>query len=899
MYERIGLPTDLRTWTTESMNPTRFSTRLAVFILAVLLNLASSATASAQVQQESQRFKFFDGLQVSNVIPSPAEFLGYEPGDDLTPYHKVEAYIRLVADASDRVLLIEQEKTYEGRRLFSLVITSPENHGRLDEIKSVNQRLATGTLSEDETASIVNSSQPVISWLSYNVHGNEMSSTEAALQIIYHLVAGQNDEVNEWLSKSVIIIDPNLNPDGRDRYVNWYRSAQSEIRNDHSDDFEHVEPFPGGRGNHYWFDLNRDWVWLVHPESRGRLSVYQDWLPQIHIDYHEQGSNNNYFTMPGQTPRNLNLPDSYEMWSDVFGRASAAALDKAQVNYFTRESFDFFYPGYGSSYPSNLGAIGMLAEQGSSRGRGIETDDGYVLTLTQSVFDHYATSLAVIATAAENRDELLTYFEEFFRIERRDGDTSAYILPDDEGRGYLYDLLGTLLKHGIQIEKAKESFSSSDARHYSDGESSDQTFDAGSFIIRTEQPRHVLLNTLMQRQMEIEDSVMYDMATWSAPLAYGLDAYWTTSNLSVSTDQVRAAPDHPTELINSDATYAYAIDWSQRNAPSALAELWKADYRVRFAKKGFTANGTEFSRGTLIVLNGRNLERASKIQSDMQRIAAKQNVRIEGFDAGRVEAGADLASSYTKPIKQPRVGLIVGDGTSSDRAGHIWFLLDQWTGLGIDRLHLNRFTRYDLSDHDVLIFPDGDVSAVLDSSQVDRLKEWVQAGGTLIATEGSASFFTESESGLTSVELVSIQESEAEESEETPARFYTSYEARGDSTGLRRIPGSAMRTVMDKTHPLAFGLGDELYSLKFGTDALKPSESLQTVGHYYPDAEEVLVSGYASAENRRKLAGNTFAGTVSMGQGHVVLLLDNTQYRMFWVGPARMMLNAIMLVPGM
>jgi hypothetical protein len=289
----------------------------------------------------------------------------------------------------------------------------------------------------------------------------------------------------------------------------------------------------------------------------------------------------------------------------------------------------------------------------------------------------------------------------------------------------------------------------------------------------------------------------------------------------------------------------------------------------------------------------------------MQRIAVQHNVRIEGFDSGRVDAGADIASSYTKPIQQPRIGLLVGDGISSDRVGHIWFLLDQWTGLGIDRLHLYRFERNDLSDYDVLIVPDGDASpdgliaSVLDSVQVDRLKEWVKAGGTLIATERSASYFAKSETGLTSAELVSIQESEAEESDEIPARFYTSYEAQGDSTGLKRIPGSAMRTVIDKTHPLAFGLGNELYSLKFGTDALKPDANLQTVGHYYPDAEDVLVSGYASAENRKKLAGNTFAGTISMGDGHVVLLLDNTQYRMFWVGPARMMLNAIMLVPGM
>jgi len=881
------------------MHRTKISGWIVAWSLAALLTGLGANPAAARYQRTTERFQFFDGLQVSDVIPSPAEFLGYEPGKELTPYHKVVAYITMVAAASDRVILLEQEETYENRRLYSLVITSPQNHARLDDIKATNLRLASGNLQADELASILASEQPVVTWLSYNIHGNEASSTEAAMQVIYHLVAGQNQQVLDWLSDSVIIIDPTQNPDGRDRFVNWYRSAQSYVQNDHNEDFEHTEPWPGGRGNHYWFDLNRDWLWLVHPESRGRVALYQEWMPQIYIDYHEQGANNNYFTMPGQTPRNLNLPGTYESWTDVFGRASAAALDKAQVNYFTRESFDFFYPGYGSSYPSNQGAIGMLAEQGSARGRGIMTNDGYVLTLTQGVFDHYATSLAIVATAAESRTGLLKYFADFFRIDRRADHTAVYILPDDDGAGYLYELLDILLQHGISVDRATESFTVSNARNYTDGESALQEFDAGTFFISTDQSRHVLLNSMMQRRMEIEDSVMYDMASWSAPLAYGLNAYWTESRVSAQSSPVTSKPDYEVGVVNGDATYAYVIDWEQRNAPAALAALWKAEYRVRFAGKTFTVDNQEFARGTLVVLIGRNLDRASVIEADMNRIAADTGVRIQGFDSGRVDSGIDVASSHTKPIPAPRIGMMVGPGMRSDTAGHIWFLLDRMTGLGFDRLNLASFSGLTLSDYDVLLFPDGNLSAEIDSIQVKRLKQWVSEGGTLVATQRSASFFADSISRLTSVELVSIQEDEAEDSDEIPERFFTSYEARRDSTGLRQIPGSALRSVMDNSHPLAFGLGDELYSLKFGTNALEPSEDLLTVGRYYPDPEKLLVAGYASAENRRKLAGKTFAGTISMGRGQVVFLLDNTQYRMFWVGPARMMLNAIMLVPGM
>lgn len=869
--------------------------------LAVVLSCLVFASTQAQNVADT-RFLFPDDERAAMMqdVPSPKEFLGYDPGEQFTPYHRVDAYIHAVAAASDRVSIHEYGQTYEGRGLYYLVVTSPENHSRIDDIKRVNLELTSGRLARDRVEQIIDSGQPVLTWLSYNVHGNEPSSTEAAMHVLFRLAARTDASTQSLLAESVVIIDPTINPDGRDRYVNWYRSVQSNVLNVNTADYEHTEPWPGGRTNHYWFDLNRDWVWLVHSESRGRLTAYQQWMPQVHIDYHEQGFNNNYFTMPGQTPRNLNLPEDYETWSEVFGRASAATLDESQVNYFTRESFDFFYPGYGSSYPSNLGAIGMLAEQGGgSRGaEAVETNDGYVLTLKQRVHDHYATSLAVIQTAAVNRAGLLRYFADFFRPDRRETHTQAYLLRNDHGNGYAYDVINLLLKHGIKVERAIESFSISKAFNYEDGASGRQQFDSGTFIVRTEQPRHVLINTLLQRQMTIEDSVMYDMATWSAPLAYGLDAAWTESEISVDTEHVATAVSYDSGAPVDAAKYAYVIDWAQRNAPAALAALWKRGYRVRYTTKTFTIDGRIFSRGTLVVLLGRNRDHP-QFHADMKRIAAEKQVRMYGFDSGRVDSGIDLASASTLPISEPRVGLVVGKGVNSYTAGQIWFLFDRWTGMGIDRLELSLFPRVDLTDYDVLVFPGATLDSSLDSLQVERLSAWVSAGGTLIATESSAIFFTESLNELTSVDLVSIQDTTAGDSDDIPSRFFTPYEARSDSSGLKRIPGSALRTVVDHTHPLAFGLGKHLYTLKFGTDALKPSESLQTVARYYPESDKLLVSGYASNENRDKLAGNTFAGVIEMGEGRVVLLLDNTQYRMFWVGPARMMQNAVMLVPGM
>ncbi len=862
--------------------------------------LFTVAPLAAQPQLLPPRFDFAPTTSFDASIPTPADFLGYELGTRFTLYADVVAYIKALAAASDRVTLHEYGRTHEDRPLHYLVVTLPDHHARIDEIRRNNLRLADPQALSDGDAETLLADHPIITWLSYNVHGNEASTTEAVMQVAYHLAAAQDPDVTALLRQSVVILDPCINPDGRDRYAYWYRSMQSHVLNLNVDDIEHDEPWPGGRTNHYWFDLNRDWVWLVHPESQGRIAAYQQWLPQVHVDYHEQGFNANYFTMPGTTPRNLLLPDDYEGWSDAFGRGNIAEFDQRQINYFTREAFDFFYPGYGSSYPSTMGAIGMLTEQGGgSRGaRAVETEDGYVLTLRQRVFDHYITSLAAIKTAADNRDGLLRYFRNTFSQAANKGDAAAYVFPDDPERSaYLYDVIDMLMKHGARVERADAAFTVSDARDYWDDAPRRRSFEAGTYLVFTDQPRHLFINTVLQRQMAIEDSVMYDMATWSAPLAYNLDAFWTTSKPGVATTPLDRAPAPRANVINPNAGYAYVIDWRQRNAPKALAKLWEAGYRVRAARKGFGDGTRDFPPGTLIVLLGRN--QGKPAQADMERIAQEGGVVIIGMNTGRMETGIDLASRDSRPVKKPKTALLVDAPFNAYTAGQLWYLFDQETGLGISRLRVGELGDTKLSEYDVMIIPGtrGPLSAVIDSVQVQRLKAWVEAGGTLIATEGSARALTKNRLGLTDVELASDQKDEA--TDEIPSSAYTTYAARGDSTGLDRIPGSALRGWIDQTHPIAFGLPDRLYSLKFDTDALLPSDDLETVGYYDRDVSTLLTAGYASQKNLRTLAGNAFAAVREMGEGRVVFLLDNTQYRMFWIGPARMMQNAVMLAPGM
>ncbi len=874
------------------------SVRLSRFL--TFLFLLSFSTFSAAFGQE-RTFEFDPGISYDSSIPSPAEYLGYELGSEYTFHSDVMAYFKRLDELSDRISFHKYGETYEGRGLYYAVITSEENAGMIDELRRNNKRLAHPDSLSGTSADLMMNEQPVTVWLSYNVHGNEPSSSEAAMRTAYRLVAGTDQETARMRDEAITIIDPMINPDGRDRYVFWYKSSKSNILNTDAADIEHDEIWPGGRTNHYWFDLNRDWTWLVHPESRGRVAAYQQWMPQVHLDLHEQGFNSNYFTMPGTTPRNYELPDDYERWADVFGRGTIEEFDRHNINYATREAFDFFYPGYGSSYPSLMGGIGMLAEQGghSRGGRAVETEDGYVLTLRQRIFDHYTNSVATVRTAMENRGDLLRYFRNAFSSSARKGDEAAYILPDS--RDYTRELINIMLQHGVEVEQATENFTLREAYSYWDNTASRRSFDSGSFIIRTDQPKHIFINTLMNRELTIRDSVMYDMATWSAPMAYNLDGAWTTDNPDVQTRRLTEQLSYSGGVTNANAQYAYVVDWGQRYAPNALAKLWNAGYRVRSAEETFTYNGRTYTRGSLIVLIGRNYAKKDEITGDMQRIAEETGVEIVGFNTGRMAEGMDLASRSSEPLHQPKVALMVDSPFSSYTAGQIWFLFDRWTDFGISRIRSDNLQWMDLEEYDVIILPGawGGISSVMDSTTMDRLGNWVRSGGTLVATEASAEYLTKDRSGFTGMTLADGDEEDEEENgEKIDPAAYTTYEAREDSSGLRNIPGSAFKGHIDNTNPLAFGLPDRLYSLKFSTEAIVPSADWQTVGYYDKDASSVLASGYASQENKEKAAGNAFAGVYEMGGGKVVFLLDNTQYRMFWVGPARMMQNAVMLLPG-
>ncbi|NJK82865.1 MAG: hypothetical protein HC912_02670 [Saprospiraceae bacterium] len=470
----------------------------------------------------------------------------------------------------------------------------------------------------------------------------------------------------------------------------------------------------------------------------------------------------------------------------------------------------------------------------------------------------------------------------------------------------MYDMLQVLTRHGVKIEQTKTALNATNVISYKSGKATTREFPAGTFVISTNQNRHLLINSLMSKTLAIEDSVMYDVSTWSAPLAYNLEAYYTEQNLVLNTTIVNTLPEVPYGIENPDAQFAFVINWAQRNAPKALAMLWEKGYRVRAAQEPFIIDKERFGEGSLTILLGRNREKEATIKADMQAIATQAKVNILGINTGRVSDGIDAGSRNNVPLTPPKVALMVEPPFDLLASGQIYYLFDQETQLPIERIKtsvliqtaLPKFgSRYgfaDLNDYNVLILPGGGqgLAQIFTKNEVEQLKAWVNAGGTLITSESAVNFFTDKGSKMTEVKLAEVKRDSSDVAK------YLAYNERTDFYGKKRIPGSALNTMLDVTHPLAFGMPPSLYSLTSSSSALLPNPNLQTVGYYVKDTSNLLASGYTSAENLEHLAGKTFAAVQPMGQGKIVFLMNNTQFRMFWIGGMRMMQNAVMLMPS-
>lgn len=827
-------------------------------------------------------FSGIGSLIAQPALQSPEEFLGYQPGEHYTPHHRVLSYMEHVAEQSDRVSLQYYGKTYERRELVYLIVTAAGNHREIEEIRLNNLKL-TGL--EDGDPSDL---QKAIVWLSYNVHGNETSSSEAAMKTLYELADPGNIQTGRWLDNTVVILDPMLNPDGRDRYVNWFNQMQGRDFNPLIDAREHHEEWPGGRSNHYYFDLNRDWAWQTQIETKQRVSVYHEWMPHVHVDFHEQSYDSPYYFAPAAEPFHTSITDWQREFQTIIGLNHMRYFDEEGWLYFTRERFDLFYPSYGDTWPTFNGAIGMTYEQAGHglAGRGIIIPEGDTLTLKDRLTRHHVTGLSTVEITSQQARRVISEFRSHFHQANNnpDGDYKTFVVKADNHPDKLYSFLNYLDNQKIRYGLAG-SGRNMDAFNYQTAENGRIRVEENDIVISAFQPQSQLVRVLFEPRPELTDSLTYDITAWEAHYRFGLDGYALESRLepdnNITADQFRRY----NETGDASEPYAYIVPWRSIYDARFLADILEAGVQARFSMVPFSIDGREYDKGTLIITRaGNSMDNFDRLVTDAARMHARHLHRAA---TGFVTTGSDFGSANVRIIETPQVALLMGEGTTSTSAGEIWHFFDHQLRYPLTVLNTNHFPNVDLSQFDVLVLPSGSYDAVLNEPALDSILDWVREGGRLIAV-GTANNALAGKNGF----HLATKMSEAIDPDD-PELLLRQFGGREREAVQEANRGTIYRITLDSTHPLAFGYRDEYYSLKLDASAFSYMENGWNVGAAKPEAH---LSGFIGHKAKSNLEHTLTFGVQETGSGTVTYLVDNPLFRGFWENGKLLFVNSVFLV---
>ncbi len=853
----------------------------STLLTVALLTLAGSFLAPGPLAGQSDYF-FPRGTSFDSSIPTPQEYFGYPIGEYFTRQDRIVDYFQELARLSERATYRSIGRTHEYRDMPVLTVTSPGNHARLEEIRQAH-------LASLEPGAAPAPDLPAIAHLGYNVHGNEASAGEAAILTAYWLVAGTGPQMERYLDEAVFHIEPTLNPDGRDRWSAWANMNRSQAHQGDPVDREHNEGWPGGRTNHYWFDLNRDWFLLVHPESQARVDFHHRWRPQVVTDHHEMGTSSTFFFEPAK-PGSWNPLLPPRLYTEVIGTFSdywVDAMDAMGSMYFSEEVYDKFYPGYGSSYPGFLGGMAVLFEQASSRGLVQESTHHGPLTFAFTIRNQLRAAMATVQATVENREMLREYQREFFATALSEGDAyeiEGWVFGHPQDATLNREFIAFLLRHRVEV------YSLTSSR-----EGDGVTFQPGNaWVVPSRQPMHRLARSIFDRAETFVDSVFYDVSAWTMPLAYGVpDMALRGGNLPLG-DRITQVPALGGASPVERSSIAYLMDWGDSNAPRALHAMQAAGVRAEASQVPFTARTTqgpvEFVRGSISVPVSIQALDPDALHAAVNAAAQEANVPILAAVSGDAASGSDLGSRTFFPVRAPRVLLLMGEGMSSYEVGQIWHLLDQRVGMPITKLDVNELNRVRWADYDVLVLASGNLAA-LSGDRLEELKGWIRAGGTLIAQRTSAAWATRN--GLTpNIGEPGMGRLPGEEDDPEDARRRDYADADGYE-GAKAIGGSIWEADLDITHPLGFGYHSRVLPVwRDHTMFFPVSENpYSTVARLVDD--DPFLSGYISDKNRERLEGSPSVMVDRLGRGTVVLLVDNTNFRGYWRGTNRIFLNAL------
>lgn len=830
----------------------------------------------AQVQPDPVSLDYFlpDDVRYNSEIPTPKEVLGAELGEWHVNHDKLVNYMYAVAEASDRVTITEYARTYENRPLLMLTITSPQNHRNIDKIKEEHLKLTDASVSGELDLA----KMPVVVTMSYSVHGNEPSGSNASLAVVYYLAAAQGSEINRMLENTIINIDPSINPDGLNRFAHWANTNRSKnvlVTDPQSREFD--EEWPGGRTNHYWFDLNRDWLLMQHPESKGRVAKFHEWVPQILTDHHEMGTNSTFFFQPGIPQRTHPLtPQRNQDLTGAIAEYHADALDEIQSLYYSKESFDDFYYGKGSTYPDVNGSIGILFEQGSSRGHAQESIHG-VLKFPFTIRNQFVTSLSTLEAAQSLKEELLANTREFYQEaaeEAGNAPVKAYVFGEESDQARTKHLAEMMTRNQIEVYELGRDF---------------QDFKAGkAYIAPTNQKQYKLLTSMFERRIEFNDSLFYDVSAWTLPYAFNLPFVELNGNFNNNLLGDAFALDDLEmngKLIGDKATYTYAFEWDEYYAPRALYRLLSQGVKAKVASRTFKsviADGAkDFDFGTIIIPLGIQDDQ-DKVHEIVQTITKEDGITVYELSTGFTPDGIDLGSNNFEMLEEPKIALIGGAGTSSYETGETWHLLDQRYHMPVSILKADDLGNMNLDRYNVIA-----TSAYrLSETAAENLKEWVRDGGTLITYKNALRWAKNF--GIANFEFVE-DEDEENEDEEQEVRPYIK---RGPDEGSEFIGGSIFNAKLDLTHPLGYGFNDENITVfRNSTLFIQKGKNPYSTPLYYTD--DPLASGYISDDNMETIKGTAAIVVSRQGNGRVIAMTDNPNFRAFWYGTNKLFANAV------
>ena len=810
------------------------------------------------------------------AIPIPKSVIGHEVGEWHVTHDRLVNYMKAIDAASDRVMLQPMGTTYEGRQQLLLIISSPKNQKKLESIRQQHVQLTEA----GQSAALNIADMPIVVWIGHSIHGNESSGSNASLLTAYYLAAAQGPDVEALLENTVVLLDPSFNPDGLNRFASWANTNKSQTMVADPNAREFNEMWPGGRFNHYWFDLNRDWLPAQHRESQNRLVYFHQWKPNILTDHHEQGSNASFFFQPGVPSRvNPNTPQKNQELTAALARFHAKSLDSIGSLYFTKEGYDDFYYGKGSTYPDINGSIGILFEQASSRGHAQETDNG-LLTFPFTIRNQFTTALSTLAGANSLRKEFLTYQRDFYKDVVKEAaafPVKAYVIGDENDKVRTNTFIQMLLRHQVDIYALKQDYTS-------DG----KTFKAGtSYLVPTEQKQFRIVKTAFEKTVEYKDSLFYDVTAWTLPLAFGLP-YSEVKALSGLTGE-KISNINPPSLNTHPVSnaYAYAFRWNEFNAPQLLYRLQSKGIMTKVATQKFRMmiGGKEesFEYGTILIPVSMQKQQGEMLNSLVNDCAGNTGIEVFALPTGLSSGGVDLGSASFNNVKIPKLMMFGGTGTSPMDVGEIWHLLDIRFNIPVTIVDVDRFNAINPSRYTVIIMPSGTYTN-LDKNAQEKLRNWVSAGGTLIATEDATKYL--SVNGFTKVLFRSTEDKHKDTSLQLP------YYLRSDELRAKEMPGSLFEARLDITHPLCYGYKEASVSI-FKSNTLFMDQNNDPYDSPVMYTDSPLQSGYFYRGHKNNMKNSAAINIDNLGRGKVISIVDNLNFRAFWLGTTKLFMNAV------